>query len=204
MSRPRSSTVTALALVVAGLLAPSDGSRAGEPPPLRFDPFRPRPEVVARAEPVYSTFCSDIAHLGDVGAGQVGKAMNNFLMWVNGIALIEAVHPDVKSPVMTGQWEARLQAIQRGQGELDAFMEGIESYVTDVVGRLRSEGTQAPPRPDPPPATQEAQPPAHGEPKANEEAGQLSLQAPTPGPRTPTRPDKLGDLLHETFGFAAP
>jgi 3-hydroxyisobutyrate dehydrogenase/2-hydroxy-3-oxopropionate reductase len=47
-------------------------------------------EVVARAEPVYATFCSDIAHLGDVGAGQVGKAMNNFLMWVNGIALIEA------------------------------------------------------------------------------------------------------------------
>lgn len=46
--------------------------------------------VVARAEPVYSTFCSDIAHLGDVGAGQVGKAMNNFLMWASGIALIEA------------------------------------------------------------------------------------------------------------------
>ena len=29
-------------------------------------------------------------HLGDVGAGQFGKAMNNFLLWVNGIALIEA------------------------------------------------------------------------------------------------------------------
>ena len=28
--------------------------------------------------------------LGDIGAGQVGKAMNNFLLWVNGIALIEA------------------------------------------------------------------------------------------------------------------
>jgi 3-hydroxyisobutyrate dehydrogenase len=49
-----------------------------------------KPEVVERARPVYRSFCSDIAHLGDVGAGQVGKAMNNFLLWVNGIALIEA------------------------------------------------------------------------------------------------------------------
>jgi 3-hydroxyisobutyrate dehydrogenase len=46
--------------------------------------------VVARAHPVFETFCSDIAHLGVVGHGQVGKAMNNFLLWVNGVALIEA------------------------------------------------------------------------------------------------------------------
>jgi 3-hydroxyisobutyrate dehydrogenase-like beta-hydroxyacid dehydrogenase len=47
-------------------------------------------DVFECARPIYRTFCSDIAHLGDVGAGQVGKAMNNFLLWVNGIALIEA------------------------------------------------------------------------------------------------------------------
>jgi len=49
-----------------------------------------KPEVVERSRPVYATFCSDIAHLGDVGHGQVGKAMNNLLLWVNGVALIEA------------------------------------------------------------------------------------------------------------------
>jgi len=49
-----------------------------------------KPEVFERAKPIYGTFCADIALLGDVGAGQVGKAMNNFLLWVNGIALIEA------------------------------------------------------------------------------------------------------------------
>jgi 3-hydroxyisobutyrate dehydrogenase/2-hydroxy-3-oxopropionate reductase len=43
-----------------------------------------------RARPVLATFCSDIRHLGDVGAGQFGKALNNFLLWVNGVALIEA------------------------------------------------------------------------------------------------------------------
>ena len=47
-------------------------------------------EVVARSRPIFETFCSDIAHLGPVGHGQFGKAMNNFLMWINGVGLIEA------------------------------------------------------------------------------------------------------------------
>ena len=46
--------------------------------------------VVERSEPVFSTFCSDIEHLGPVGHGQFGKAMNNFLMWISGVGLIEA------------------------------------------------------------------------------------------------------------------
>lgn len=46
--------------------------------------------VFERCEPVFRTFCSDIRLLGDIGAGQFGKALNNFLLWVNGVALIEA------------------------------------------------------------------------------------------------------------------
>lgn len=46
--------------------------------------------VVERAKPVYAAFSSDIHHMGEVGFGQFAKAMNNFLLWVNGIALIEA------------------------------------------------------------------------------------------------------------------
>jgi 3-hydroxyisobutyrate dehydrogenase-like beta-hydroxyacid dehydrogenase len=52
--------------------------------------FGGRPEVVERGRPIYATFSSDIAHLGAVGHGQVGKAMNNLLLWVNAIGLIEA------------------------------------------------------------------------------------------------------------------
>jgi 3-hydroxyisobutyrate dehydrogenase len=52
--------------------------------------FGGRPEVVERGRPVYATFSSDIAHLGAVGHGQVGKALNNLLLWVNSIGLIEA------------------------------------------------------------------------------------------------------------------
>lgn len=46
--------------------------------------------VYDRCLPVFQTFCSDIRLLGDIGAGQLGKALNNFLLWVNGIALMEA------------------------------------------------------------------------------------------------------------------
>ena len=49
-----------------------------------------KPEVVKRAEPIYACFCSDIRPLGGVGFGQFGKAMNNFLLWVNSIGLMEA------------------------------------------------------------------------------------------------------------------
>lgn len=52
--------------------------------------FGGRPKVVERGRPIYATFSSDIAHLGEVGHGQVGKAMNNLLLWVNSVGLIEA------------------------------------------------------------------------------------------------------------------
>jgi DNA topoisomerase-3 len=53
-----------------------------------------------------------------------------------GIGLVQVVDPEVKSAAMTGTWEARLQAIARGQGQLPAFMRQIEEYVTQVVGRV--------------------------------------------------------------------
>lgn len=64
-----------------------------------------------------------------------------------GIRLIAAVHSDVKSPAMTGQWEARLHAIHRGESQLPPFMKEIESYVREVVklvldGPRATSGTQ--------------------------------------------------------------
>ncbi len=52
--------------------------------------FGGRPEIIERGRRIYSTFCSDIAPLGDVGHGQVGKAMNNLMLWITSIGLIEA------------------------------------------------------------------------------------------------------------------
>jgi DNA topoisomerase III len=53
-----------------------------------------------------------------------------------GIQLIEVVHPEVKSPVMTGQWESYLKRIQRGDAQLAPFLQGIEDYVRDVIGKV--------------------------------------------------------------------
>jgi DNA topoisomerase III len=53
-----------------------------------------------------------------------------------GIQLIDVVHPEVKSPAMTGQWEAYLKRIQRGEAQLAPFLEGIEDYVREVIGKV--------------------------------------------------------------------
>ncbi len=52
----------------------------------------------------------------------------------HGIRLVEHVHPKVRSPEMTGEWEAKLRGIERGNGEFEPFMRGIEDFVRDVVG----------------------------------------------------------------------
>ena len=69
-----------------------------------------------------------------------------------GIRLIEVVHPKVKSPAMTGEWEAELEKIQRGAGDLASFMARIEAYVREVVGGVFEEI----PHPDPLPQRGEA------------------------------------------------
>jgi len=53
-----------------------------------------------------------------------------------GVRLIEIVHPEVKSPAMTGQWEAYLKRIEKGDAKLPPFIGGIEDYVREVVGKV--------------------------------------------------------------------
>jgi DNA topoisomerase-3 len=66
-------------------------------------------------------------------AARDGKALR---ATERGVGLIAVVDAEVKSAAMTGAWEARLQAIARGQGALPEFMRHIEAYVTAVVGRV--------------------------------------------------------------------
>ncbi len=67
-----------------------------------------------------------------------------------GVHLIEVVHPDVKSPAMTGEWEARLKRMQRGEFQLSSFMEGIADYVREVVSKVAGGGSRRAPLPPPP------------------------------------------------------
>ncbi len=93
-----------------------------------------------------------------------------------GIRLIEIVHPEVKSPAMTGQWEAFLKRIERGDADLTPFIEGIEKYVREVVGKV-------------------------GEMEATASAPARALPA-APPRVTAGLDEPLGDLLQRVFGFA--
>ena len=94
-----------------------------------------------------------------------------------GIHLIDVVHPEVKSPAMTGQWEAYLKRIQKGNAKLEPFIEGIEKYVQEVVGKVGERPRETP--------------------------SEARYQSPAPSPRPPAPPSeaRLEDLLHTAFGY---
>jgi DNA topoisomerase III len=99
-----------------------------------------------------------------------------------GIHLVDVVHSEVKSPVMTGQWEAFLRRIQQGDSQLDLFLEKINDYVRSVVSRVR----QTSPR------------------------KQVSAQAPTAANQSQATKEnetitkaKLLKLLKSAFGFSS-
>ncbi len=99
-----------------------------------------------------------------------------------GIRLIEVVHPEVKSPIMTGQWEARLKRIQRGEGQLDPFIHGIEEYVKDVIGKVGQAPVSSPSKPVKP--------------------GPQQSPSVTAAPLAAEPGESLEALLHRAFGFA--
>ncbi|HZF10370.1 MAG TPA: DNA topoisomerase 3 [Thermoanaerobaculia bacterium] len=119
---------------------------------------------------------------------RLGKAL---VATDKGIRLIEVVHPQVKSPAMTGRWEAELQRIERGQGQLPAFLSGIEAYVREVVGEVfNGQGAAARERVFTAARTAPSSLPSPQAPH--------TLQTPRPE-RATTSPDRLGDLLHSVF-----
>lgn len=78
----------------------------------RADPFE-------RWRPVLAEFCTDVIRLGDVGAGQVGKMVNNLLLW----STIAANHEG-------------LRLAQRFGVDLDALRRGC-SWAAAATGRWR-------------------------------------------------------------------
>jgi 3-hydroxyisobutyrate dehydrogenase len=49
-----------------------------------------RQSTLDKVKPSLGTFCSDIKLMGPVGRGQVTKAINNLLLWLNGVGLLES------------------------------------------------------------------------------------------------------------------
>ncbi len=105
-----------------------------------------------------------------------------------GIHLIEVVHPEVKSPAMTGQWEAFLNRIQQGEAQLDPFLERISEYVRSVVGRVSQ-------------TTPVARPAA----RLSESSAQPEIAATRDIPALKAIPSNasLSQLLQSVFGFSS-
>jgi len=56
-----------------------------------------------------------------------------------GIDLIRSIRAEaLKSPQLTGEWEAQMERIRRGDAGREAFMEGIRAFVKDVVGQIKA------------------------------------------------------------------
>ncbi|HVY25827.1 MAG TPA: DNA topoisomerase 3 [Polyangiaceae bacterium] len=126
-----------------------------------------------------------------------------------GIGLIDVVDAEVKSAAMTGAWEARLQAIARGQAQLPQFLRQIEEYVTAVVSRVPpllpplagNGGTPKPtsttPRRDTPTSTTPRR-------EAPASPSARAIPAADTAPRAPrAEPLPLEALLRDRFGFPA-
>lgn len=57
-----------------------------------------------------------------------------------GIELIRSIRAEsLKSPQMTGEWEARLERIRRGDAGRDEFMKGIRAFVTELVEQIKQQ-----------------------------------------------------------------
>jgi DNA topoisomerase-3 len=117
-----------------------------------------------------------------------------------GIHLIEVVHPEVKSPAMTGQWEAYLKRIQRGEAKLEPFLRGIEDYVRDTVGKVG----QIPAAPRKTNGNHGASSPGS---EINRPAAPATVRATAPAVAalaaiTSEPGESLDALLHRAFGFA--
>ncbi|HQP89052.1 MAG TPA: DNA topoisomerase 3, partial [Thermoanaerobaculia bacterium] len=143
-----------------------------------------------------------------------------------GIRLVGLVPESVKSPALTGRWEAELARLQKGDGDLASFLRGIEAYVTSVVAdAFRAQvSSPAPTTPDPSGGRTDSGP-AGASPAPEEEgtgkgspgmgSGVKSCsfsklhdftpdpQPRGPQPRGPVPVERLGELLTEVFGHAS-
>lgn len=63
-----------------------------------------------------------------------------------GIHLIQSIKAEaLKSPQMTGEWEARLEQVRRNATGRDEFMTEIRAFVTDLVAQIKQQAPQVVP-----------------------------------------------------------
>lgn len=133
--------------------------------------------------------------------GYLQRQGKTLLATDKGIRLISLVHPDVKSPLMTGQWEAYLKRIQRGEADLAGFMAGIRDYVRTAVANTFAVGVTAAAPPTPPPLDAAAAGP--GRVAKVDTVAKVDAVEVVDTVDTADRGDRLPQLLHHAFRLPA-
>jgi len=60
-----------------------------------------------------------------------------------GIELVQSIRAEtLKSPQLTGEWEAQMERIRRGEAGREAFMQGIQRFVREVVEQIKGAAPQ--------------------------------------------------------------
>lgn len=117
-----------------------------------------------------------------------------------GMHLIEVIHPEVKTPAMTGQWESALKKINEGKGELTPFIAGINDYVSGVVVKVRAQPRRpyAPRRSD----SSQSTPGAASETASSEKKVKQTREKKTSSSakKKPAKGAQLEAILKESFG----
>ncbi len=86
----------------------------------------------------------------------VERKRNILLPTEKGITLVQSLRAEaLKSPQLTGDWEARLERMRRGAGEgvevREAFMEQVRGFVSQLIAEIRSHAPRAVFKPTTPP-----------------------------------------------------
>ena len=72
--------------------------------------------------------------------GYVERTRNILQPTSKGIELIQSIRAEnLKSPKMTGEWEARLERMRRGETNRDDFMSSIRTFVTELVDQIKQQ-----------------------------------------------------------------
>ncbi len=70
--------------------------------------------------------------------GYIARESNNVRATEKGLGLIASIHVDaLTSPLLTGQWEADLNRMRRGEHGREKFMSDIRLFVQEVVEKIR-------------------------------------------------------------------
>lgn len=99
--------------------------------------------AVTKFTPVARAYSADVVHLGDAGAGQVGKAINNLILWACLVADHEGLALAQRFGVDIDQLRAALQMSSAANQALDNWGNQTMAWAEDDLRIVQDMGAEA-------------------------------------------------------------